>query len=427
MDTRDQRRGPISLGLGGDGGAPQGFLGKGRLYHEKRRAKSAANAETAEHRSKRALLLGGGAPNMALMAGTVLAFHERGVEFDVVSTSGAGAVVALLWLAPKELAADDALRNIVNLSVSDAIYQGFSVNYKVFNKPGSLADLYRQWLSMIPGASMIFDQSKQNPMQRLASDWLQLAFATFCPSDLNPFSPGLCAPLPFIDGVVDFAKVKSIAPYFYVNAYNIDELQMDDFTKDVITADHIRAALAFPLIYGPFKLGKHHYYEGAVVDCVNYKDVVEKHPGLETLVVLDVLGAPSLIRPPRNLYDSWVLSMIVPLVSNAQDDTELFALKHNNGWLRRDGAKRDLYKIAYDIPEAKLVEALDWSSSNAQRLFGIGHKAGLDFCDAHPAELGLTTRAAAAASSEPMRKSPRQSKPRSPRPTDATVPESHDR
>ena len=37
-----------------------------------------------------ALVLGGGAPNLTLMAAAVAALDDAGVEFDVVSTSGAG-------------------------------------------------------------------------------------------------------------------------------------------------------------------------------------------------------------------------------------------------------------------------------------------------------------------------------------------------
>lgn len=46
-----------------------------------------------------ALIIGGGAPNATLMSGALSAFHEAGVEFDVVSTAGAGALIGLLYLA----------------------------------------------------------------------------------------------------------------------------------------------------------------------------------------------------------------------------------------------------------------------------------------------------------------------------------------
>ena len=64
-----------------------------------RAAKSQLNHERSENRARTALVLGGGAPNMALMAGAVAAFVDRGVVFDVVSASGAGSLAGLLWLA----------------------------------------------------------------------------------------------------------------------------------------------------------------------------------------------------------------------------------------------------------------------------------------------------------------------------------------
>jgi NTE family protein len=213
-------------------------------------------------------------------------------------------------------------------------------------------------------------------------------FVTFCPTELNPFSFGLCAPLPFIDGVIDFAKVKSIAPpFFYVNAYNIDEMKMDDFTKDEITADHIRAALAFPFIYGPFKLNGKRYYEGAVVDCVNYKDVTEKHPGLETLVVLDVLGAPALIRTPRNLYDSWVLSMIIPLVATAPSSSCSNTMAATTGSATAESAtcSRSTMTFPRRIWSKRLTGRVPTPAGSSK----IGYTAGLAFCDEHRVELGL--------------------------------------
>jgi hypothetical protein len=80
--------------------------------------------------------------------------------------------------------------------------------------------------------------------------------------------------------------------------------------------------------------------------------------------------------------------MIIPLVKTAEDNLELFALKHNNGW-QRPKAKADLLKIEFDVPEEHLVKVLDWSSSNASLLFDIGYKSGLSFCDAHGDKLDI--------------------------------------
>jgi predicted acylesterase/phospholipase RssA len=168
---------------------------------------------------------------------------------------------------------------------------------------------------------------------------------------------------------------------------------MVDFSKEEITIEHFRAALAFPFIYGPYKLGNELFYEGAVRECINYKDLVEKHTGLETIVVLDVLGSDTLIRAPRSLYDSWVLSMIIPLVKIAEDDTELFAIKHNGGYRRSQGAHCDLYKLPFDIPDEYLDEVLDWSSSNAERLFKIGYDASTAFSRTHAQALRTPPKA----------------------------------
>ena len=53
-----------------------------------------------------ALVLGGGAPNLTLMAGAVAALDDAGVKFDVVSTSGAGMLIGLLYAAPKGSSGD---------------------------------------------------------------------------------------------------------------------------------------------------------------------------------------------------------------------------------------------------------------------------------------------------------------------------------
>ena len=46
--------------------------------------------------ARKALLIGGGAPNSTLIAGALAAFLDHGIEFDVISTAGAGALMGLL-------------------------------------------------------------------------------------------------------------------------------------------------------------------------------------------------------------------------------------------------------------------------------------------------------------------------------------------
>lgn len=345
------------------------------------------NAARAEDTCRTALVLGGGAPNSALMAGALAAFEDNGVRFDVVSTSGAGGLIGLLWLAPKQGTPAEALRGWCNSYVDDAIYSVFPVDYKVFLKPGGAAETYRAWLASWPAMRLLTDETGANPWQRLWSDWVQLAAATLSPSSLNAGSPGLCARVPWAETLIDFDRIKNIESYFYLNAYNITRERMEDFTKEVITLDHFKAAFAFPFIYGPYRMGDCEYYEGASHDCLNFQDLLERHTGLETIVVFDVLGSESLIRAPRDLYDSWVLSMIIPLVKVAEDNLELFALKYNNGTKRSEGAKTDLLSVPFEIPEADIDTVLDWSMSNGRRLFEIGYDSGVRFLEGEGASL----------------------------------------
>ena len=152
-----------------------------------------------------ALLLGGGAPTLTLQSGALAALDEKGAEFAAISTAGAGMVIGLLYAAPKGMTRQEALQNTVNMGVADEIYNAFPVNYKVFFKPGDMADIYRRFLAGLPPMPV-----PTTPADRLWSDWMALVAATLSPSNLTPDSLGLCAPAPWIDHVVDFDKLQAV-------------------------------------------------------------------------------------------------------------------------------------------------------------------------------------------------------------------------
>ncbi len=325
---------------------------------------------------KTALVLGGGAPNATLMSGALEAFAEAGVKFDVISTAGAGALIGLLYLAPGGgRTPAEALRSTMEMGVADAIYDQFPVNYKVFQKPGAVADTYRRLAAMNPFAKQLEEQYGDTAMGKLFGDWMKLMFAGACPTDLNPKSLGLCASVPFLEETVDFDALRASPTGFYVNAYNITRRRMQSFSRQQITPDHCRAALAYPFLYPPHPAydpesqSECLYYEGAAHDCLNYKALVENEPEVTRIVVFDVLGADALMRAPRDLYDAWLLSIIVPTVAIAQDDTKLFKALYNHD------PERKLFQVPFDIPEAHLPYTLDWSRSNLETLYRIGKKS----------------------------------------------------
>ncbi|MGA7516651.1 MAG: patatin-like phospholipase family protein, partial [Pseudolabrys sp.] len=367
---------------------------------------------------------GGGAPNLTLMAGAVAALDDAGVKFDVVSTSGAGMLIGLLYAAPKGRDRAAALQNTVNMGVHDAIYRFFPVNFKVFHKPGTLAQAYTkfwqiaadnrkaiegpagdfrdQWLKML-SASPLFapwaeawkqflgkfssPDNKSGDAQRFFDDWAALMLATFCPTDLSAASQGMCQPAPFVEQAVDFSKLKEFEGDFYMSAYCIESGKMEIFEKKEITIEQFQAALAFPLIYAPFKMNGMTYLEGAAKDTLNFKGLLEKrkrkgHPVIDTIVVLDVLGMKELIAEPRGLYDAWVKSIIVPLTAIAEDDIKLFEQLHleNKVNLKKyfRGKKPKVVKIDFQkqISHNNWPNVLDWSYSNLSALYEAGYRAG---------------------------------------------------
>ncbi|AXE34513.1 patatin-like phospholipase family protein [Chromobacterium phragmitis] len=336
-----------------------------------------------------ALVLGGGAPNATLMAGALVALAEAGVEFDIISASGAGAIVGLLYAAPRQDDGLAALARLADMGVSDPLYQLLPINFKVFNKPGPLADAWRTWQEHNPFLQAIRQQAGDGPAQRLLADWTQLMLAAFCPSDLNHASQGLCAHVPFIEQVVDFAKLQERPGEFYLNAYNISHGEMRCWDKREITHEHFLAALSFPFIYPPYKLEDGYYIEGAAIDTLNFKRLFELHPRIDYTIVFDVLGSDKLLHPPRGLYDAWVQSIIAPLTSIARDDLRLFEALHNKDDSGRP--RTEVLKINFDahISREGHREELDWSYSNLSRLYHAGYQSGQDACRRYARQLGL--------------------------------------
>ena len=372
-----------------------------------------------------ALVLGGGAPNLTLMAGAVAALDDAGVKFDIVSTSGAGMLIGLLYAAPKGVSRAVALKNTVNMGVHDAIYNFFPVNFKVFHKPGALAQAYTkfwqlaadnykatevsvgdfrdQWLKMLSASPWLAPWAKEwmqfmgkflspphkiGDAQRFFDDWAALMLATSCPSDLSSTSPGMCQPAPFVEQVVEFSRLREFDGEFYMSAYCMETDRMEIFEKKDVSLEHFQAALAFPLIYAPFKMNGKTYIEGAAKDTLNFDGLIKQRKDhakvIDTIVVLDVLGIDDLITEPRSLYDAWVKSIVVPLTAIAKDDIKLFEEIHLKDQKNLDiyfgGNKPKVVKIDFktQLNDMKYnwSNMLDWSYSNLSTLYEAGYRAG---------------------------------------------------
>ncbi|MEJ2794419.1 patatin-like phospholipase family protein [Iodobacter sp. LRB] len=331
--------------------------------------------------ARTALIISGGAPNSTLIAGALEAFHELGVKVDVISTAGAGALLGLMYIAPKNGDVVSTLRGLKEMGVADFIYRAFPVNFKVFHKPGPMAEAYRQALAANPLLQMMQQWPASNPWAQTLKDGAALAIASASPSDLSSDSLGLCAHVPFAEQIIDFEALKNSDAHFWLNAYNLSQHQMENWPRRQIDLKHLQAALSFPYLYPPTEIDGDFYIEGAAIDCLNFKDLRKNHPGLEEIIVFDLLGAEKLLRKPKDLYDAWVMSIITPLVEIARDDIKLFEALHSEGIT--------LHKVPLidAIAEKDLPDVFDWSRSNMDRLYQTGYQAAKNYAAAKLAHL----------------------------------------
>lgn len=360
------------------------------------------------------LILSGGAPHAALLAGALCAVYRAGKTFDVIWASGGGALIALLFAAPRIKCADDALRRVVEFGVSDSIYRWFPVGYKSFFKVGPFARPFHKVAQHLkvetaphpfPDVPPPLPGTEDQPRRRLFNDLIDLTLSLLTPTTL-PFSTGLCEPLPFLEEIVDFDRanqprspsgfppklppdVADRAPWFYVNAFNLRSCEIQQFNNGQLSPASIRAALAFPLVYPAQEFNGDSYCEGADFDPINL-------PGLDAKVcdrraqlkdadyyVLDILGSleKEILQPQRSLWSAFGLSIVFPVVSLAVKCLQLWDYQYEDvKKARQQGnlvheTKKAKY-VSFEIPRSQRGRVLEWSYENAGALFDAGFKSG---------------------------------------------------
>jgi predicted acylesterase/phospholipase RssA len=430
---------------------------------------------------KTVLVLSAGAPQSPLMAGALCAFVEHKKRFDIIYTSGAGALVGLLFAAPKDKSRDKALQGLVELGVSDLIYRFLPVNYKAFFKPGRLTQpIHRfaqhfklntfestrvpksrtapsgrseseQFKAKVDTAIDVIEEAIETSLGRAADRFIRLYndLVDLWAAAITPIPPpgywskGLCAPLPFLEDLVDFDKLKRLGRSsddkrrleFYVNAFSPHKAReesepqegksgigigMQLFSSEEIGPDQVRAAFAYPFIYPPVKIDGRLYFEGAELDPIGFgnllRDVIrlinkkgelinraeqlivkERRPVTDdrmagtakTIVLIDVLASLSryLLREPRNLWDAFGISIMMPVVAHAQNEVARFERLLNEAKEQQVQCPEFL-KMSFDnIPEALGPHITEWSYSNMSQLFKIGREAGEKFLEVHGGKL----------------------------------------
>lgn len=332
---------------------------------------------------KKALLLGAGGPLGGLEAGALIALDEMGVEFDIISGACIGSVLTLTYTSPaRGMTGREALEMWCNASgLSDLIYHSACPsNYKVFQKNGRFMNSFSDaWLKAMTAANPFFSLNPENEIVRFFNDMYLYFLTSMTPGFLFPDQTSISRIAPFLEGFIDFDNIASVEKDVYINALNVSDQNIEIFDKHEITMQHLIAGSSLFFICPQQEIGGKCYGEGSYIDSLNYKGLMESRRRLtgtdeddiETLVVMNILNKKALIRNPNSLYDAYNLSIMLPFITIAEDDTKLFEAKHKG--------EKNLLKVGFTIPEDHAPFVMDWSASNFKRLRDIGYEAGMKF------------------------------------------------
>jgi predicted acylesterase/phospholipase RssA len=172
--------------------------------------------------------------------------------------------------------------------------------------------------------------------------------------------------------------------WFFVNAYNLQTKELEQFDNHDLSPIKVRAAISFPFIYPPQEIDGTPYCEGADIDPVNFPgllSVFERQSVKKRHVYLcDILGSleKDIVCSPRDLWEAFGLSLVVPVVSLAKKNVEIF---------KKDHPKELVGEFCFKIPPSRRGRSLEWSYANTCAMWDAGWKAGQEFLDEYGDDL----------------------------------------
>lgn len=338
------------------------------------------------------IVLSGWAPAMTLMSGVMLGFLKEGIPIDVVSTSGIGGLIGLLYLAPKGKTPTEALQELPNLFVSDILHRFVPFNFKVFYKNSPFAQLayeLREHLPKIP-----VDPGSSSPVARFINDGMELAATALTPPSLESYRNALLSQTSMLEERVDFDALRdpNFSRRFYLNAFDISDQAQRIFGNrsggnQHVAADAFRAAQAMFLLFPPERARGRLFTTGATHDPTGLQAIWLKERKLDMVIALDPLG-PAIWRHPVNIHDAFQLMLLNPIVSLQVLTLALYANTEQsvNPPVGTNGPLKlpRLYRIPFDFPPCQIPPAyypqmLEWTHANAVTLESVGYCAARQF------------------------------------------------
>jgi predicted acylesterase/phospholipase RssA len=373
---------------------------------------------------KRAIVLGGGGPAAGLHIGALERFEEEEIRFDVWSLSCIGAWVGIVY---NQFDCDPAVqtkrffRN--NVFRDDASYSRFPINRMFapdYNRvaqavAGFFLDPSNYSNLLLPAQLM---EAWRDTMRQLADParWNEGDVNHWFLNSVLAVNPAVrfLTSLAFLSNVNGLARIcypgssflKTIGferlddkgrPVIYHNAWNLTRRRMDLFSNKPgshkrapdcgrITLKSLCACSALPFVEETVEIDGDTYCEGALVDVLNFRKLLDHHPDLDEIWISRIVDERQ-VRPPRNMTEA--LDNLCMLFAGAlgEDNVELFRM-HIDA-LPPDRKKPTIRQLrtATDIN-------FDWSHSNLDRAIRDGRRAVDEELKRGPAASSARPRAA---------------------------------
>lgn len=370
-------------------------------------------------KKKRAIALAGGGPAAGLHIGVLKALEDAGIDFDIYSLSCIGAWVGIVYntrtppnRAEQTLAffRDQCFRD-------DASFSWFPINR------GFAADMQAQWKAWaaFPFSNRREWQHLVQPKEigqgvantmKLATDpsrWTPQQFNAWMLNDVlavNPFTRYMTSLIynaeinglskVYYDDSPVLAEVfregrlfADDAPEIYHNAWRLPKEGVDgapgtpgrmqifhnrpqkfgkgerDYLK--IQPKSLCACSALPYIEESVVIDGDEYTEGALVDTVNFKNLLRDHPDLDEVWVNRIVD-DSQVRPARTLADSLANLPMQFAAEVGENDIKLF----RQHLINQTRMRPRVVEVPI-VPDTKVN--FEWKRSNLMRGYEEGQQA----------------------------------------------------
>jgi predicted acylesterase/phospholipase RssA len=314
---------------------------------------------------RRAITLAGGGPEAALHIGALAFFEQEAkISFDIWALSCIGAWVGIYYQRCEEGKQAEQTRSFFREQVfrDDISYERFPIN-AVFGP--DIVALSRATMEFLSNPESYRDIVLPDRIMAVAKDsfaflgdtkrWNEGDFSKFLLEFLaaHPYSRFLTS-LMYLSNLSGLTKtyykgssllnsmqieeLKNRKPFIFHNAFNLNSKQLQLFANRVISDSYkpispesLCACSALPYIEETVTFDGSEYCEGALVDTVNFKNLLDDAPlmlgdngaELDEIWVSKIVNQKQ-IRPPHNLCDAMGNLCMLFCATVGDDDVKLF-------------------------------------------------------------------------------------------------------